>query len=152
MPTFIVDGYNMTRTIERLRQSKPHEEREALIDFVKRCHPQGSLQNKVVLVFDGRSGRVLHGPQSACRVIFTHDESADDWIKRYVDEDPHSREIVVVTADKTLSRWVRGGKARVISPQEFLGRAKSRQAPPASRDKENDDALTEELKSIWLKK
>jgi predicted RNA-binding protein with PIN domain len=151
MPSFILDGYNVTRGLEKFSRSKSHEEREILLDFLLRERPQGN--NPVTVVFDGGPGRQGGGPVPAgLRVIFSDEASADDWIKRLVDQDKNPRNLVVVTADKALSRWVRGAKARVISPLEFVRLARPPSARKGSPDKEFDESVTEELKSLWLKK
>ena len=150
MPHFIIDGYNLTRGIEPFSRSRPHEERAVLFDFLLKRRPQGN--NPVTLVFDGSPGRGAEDPSAgAFRVIFSGDSTADDWIKRLVDHEGNPRNLVVVTADKTLARWVRGAGARVVPPLEFVrqGRAPNRKSSP---EKEFDEEITEELKSLWLKK
>jgi predicted RNA-binding protein with PIN domain len=150
MPTFIIDGYNVTRGLDKFSRSKPNEERAVLFDFLIHQKPQGN--NPVTVVFDGRPGRNYEDPSvGGLRVIFSDDSIADDWIKRLVDHQDNPRDVVVVTADKTLSRWVRGARARVITPIEFVGLARrpAKGRPPA---KEMDEEITEELRSIWLKK
>jgi predicted RNA-binding protein with PIN domain len=150
MPYFIIDGYNVTRGVDRFSRRKSQEERKALLDFLVRQRPQGN--NRITVVFDGGPGRhYKEPPAGGPRVIFSEGSIADDWIKRLVDHETNPRDVVVVTADRALSQWVRGARARVISPLEFVARAK----PPAKRtspEKEVDESVTEELKSIWLKK
>jgi len=150
MPYFIIDGYNVTRGIDRFSRRKSQEERQGLLDFLLRERPQGN--NRITVVFDGGPGRNYgEPPAGGPRVIFSEDSSADDWIKRLVDHESNPRDVVVVTADKTLGRWVRGAKARILSPLEFVAQAK----PPAKKisvEKEFDESVTEELRSIWLKK
>jgi predicted RNA-binding protein with PIN domain len=150
MPSFIIDGYNVTRGIDQFSRSKPNEERRVLFDFLLQRRPQGN--NPVTVVFDGRPGRDTEDPSAgAFRVIFSDDATADDWIKRLVDHESNPRNVVVVTADKTLARWVRGAGARVVAPVEFIRQGRA-SAPKASAEKEFDETITEELKSLWLKK
>jgi len=154
VPTFVLDGYNITRSLEKFFRGRPDEERTNLVEFIERHKPQGSSRNRVLIVFDGTAGRYQPpAPLGTLEVIFSQGLTADDWIKAFFDRSDRPRDVVVVTGDKTLARWVRGVHAKVLSPREFVERVSSQRSRGPSDEKEPfDDELTEELKRLWLKK
>ena len=148
-----------------LKSSRLEDERQALLEFIERTRPQGSLRNQVTIVFDGQGG--FKGPEGASqiKIVFSQDRSADDKIKQLVQDAANKKTIVVVTDDREIRYAVRALGADVWSVKQFL----SRGASPLRRDskmkkkmspqgsvknisKTVEDHITSELEKVWLKR
>ena len=87
--------------------------------FIERCRPQGSLNNKVTVVFDGNED-IFGGMESATvKILFSRGEEADDKIKRIVAQAKNPKDIIVVTDDRDIQYAVRALRAKVSSVQSF---------------------------------
>ncbi len=142
-----------------LDRPKLEDQRAALIHFLDRRRPQGSLKNKLTVIFDGDpevwGGRAV----SPVHVVFSRGETADDHIKRMVNRSTQRKRLVVVTDDKGLQAAVKAAGARVVSGKVFLGQ--SRMVRRSSTDTEEDAEkkvipssleanITREMRRIWL--
>ena len=156
---YIIDGYNVIKQIDALKAKKLRFGREALIRFIEQKRPQGSPRNKVTLVFDGKAE--FSGPQekTSLNVIFSKSGSADDKIKKMVENCSDPRNIVVVTDDRQVMYYCRSVGSRVSSVREFMNaggvRKKNKsvvQIPDKPKcDSRTAEAITEQMRKIWLK-
>ena len=129
------------------------EGRHGLLRWIGDSRPQGSVNNQVTVVFDGTEGS--DSSQGEIRVIFSDGCSADDKIKRMVEEMPAKKNCVVVSDDKDIFLYARSLGARVMSVAAFTFKPKrlhTRQDPggkyiPLSRQ----EKINKELSGIWLK-
>ena len=173
---FIIDGYNLIKQTPVLDKINLNDSREALVRFLKIHRPQGN--NPVTIVFDGSTrftvnpehGRRIDGkeggfysPQPAspagspARVIFSQNQSADDKIKRLVENSNNPKNIVVVTNDREIRDFSRQFQAQIKTVEEFLGKfnpsAKKRVSPEKELLSPGVEAeITGEMKKLWLKK
>ena len=160
----ILDGYNVLLRWggfrEKMQEGGIEDGRRRLVQFLEVQRPQGSLRNRVTVVFDGRSQVVgnWRQPQSRMvRVLFSQDEPADEQIVRMVGQEEAPSQVVVVTDDRPLAARVRQFGAKIVSVREFM--QKKRQAmksnPVVSEDYGGLDSaearkITEELAKRWL--
>jgi predicted RNA-binding protein with PIN domain len=91
------------------------------------------VNNQVTVVFDGQPDQytMFPGSQSGeaqipqeIRVIFSDGCSADDKIKRMVDEMPARKNCVVVTDDKDIFLYARSLGTRVMSVTAFTAKTR----------------------------
>jgi predicted RNA-binding protein with PIN domain len=165
----LLDGYNVLRKIRRFADLSLEDGRRALIRFVQETRPQGSHRNSVTIVFDGREDVVSLDFPADVRVIFSKGESADEAIKRIVQESRSPREIVLVTEDRELGYCCRNLGAEIWSVAGFTAQAMKsgeklrsgvsrgpRRPKEASEGKVIgkvfEDKVNRELARIWLKK
>lgn len=157
---YIIDGYNAIYKIPSLKDRSLQEAREGLIRFIKDNALCGSAKNKVTVVFDGKAD-VVAGldynslKESGIKVIFTRDETADDKIKKLVDEYSNPKQVVVVTDDRDILYYSRAAGAAVVSVKEWSSRRPavrhtSDGAFKSQTDVRASDTITEELKKLWL--
>lgn len=105
MLCFIIDGYNLIKTQPELKSLALAESRSRLIrrmeQFASRLTtPRKTIQ--VMVVFDGKEGIYSSArPSSIIKVIFTKQEKADDYIKRFVRTHPQDT-IKVVSNDRDI--------------------------------------------------
>jgi len=127
--------------------------RLGLLRWIGDSRPQGSVNNQVAVVFDGTEGsHSLHGE---IRVIFSDGCSADDKIKRMVEEDADRKNCVVVSDDKDIFFYARSLGTKVMSVTAFTSKGGELHARtdcdgkyiPLSRQ----EKINKELRIFWLK-
>ena len=162
---YLLDGYNIINQVPRLSGGTLEEGRRRLLAWLNIDRPQGSARNAVTVVFDGDS-RHFGRPASGCvRVIFTQDESADDCIKRAVEQSPDKKKFVVISDDKGIKLYVRALGAGVLGVREFAAGLLKRTVKQSKAHAAKADAATggdkyipltraqkinKELEQIWL--
>ena len=142
--------------------------RLGLLRWIGDSRPQGSVNNQVAVVFDGTEGSYsLHGET---RVIFSDGCSADDKIKRMVEEDVNRKNCVVVSDDKDIFLYARSLGTKVMSVAAFTSkggkyiscskgkyRAKNPGLSSNSREAQaklslsSQEKINKELRFFWLK-
>ena len=160
---YLLDGYNILKQNPGLCDLKLEDGRRGLISWIETARPQGSVNNKVTVVFDGHrldSGGAGNpdffgasaGGQTG--VIFS-DGSADDKIKRMVEEDADRKNCVVVSDDKDIFLYARSLGTKVMSVMAFTSKGGEFHARtdcggkyiPLSRQ----EKINKELRVFWLK-
>jgi predicted RNA-binding protein with PIN domain len=137
---FLVDGYNVLHKMPELAPQAEEfagrtleEGRDGLVRFIAGRRPHGSLRNAVTVVFDGSMDVCSLNVPGEVKVIFSKGESADDLIKRLIEESLNPREIVLVSeflaqGDKNTSahRKPRGASGKSsdgkVIPEVFKAR------------------------------
>ncbi|MDI6840659.1 MAG: NYN domain-containing protein [bacterium] len=125
---YILDGYNI---LHALLHKMPYfrgnsvknlqKSRGKLVSYIRTKKPQGSLKNRVTVVFDGNPGLDDYPLNtSPIQVIFTHTMSADDYIIRLVEKAANPKLTVVITSDKELRERALLLNANVLGVKEFF--------------------------------
>ena len=161
---YLLDGYNIIHQIPGLANGKLEDQRKNLSKWIETHRPQGSLNNEVIIVFDGKSEFFSQMQVSEVKVVFSQDESADEKIKRMVSDATHKKSIVVVTNDREIQYAVRAQGAKTMSVEIFMAKAikSEKESPssaitttPAKSGKNISESLkfeiTQELQNIWLR-
>ena len=145
----------------RFYEGTLEERRGRLLAWLNIDRPQGSTRNAVTVVFDG-SGANFGRPESGCaRVIFTRGESADDCLKRMVEQSPDKKTFVVVSDDKDIKLYARALGAGVLGVREFAAELfnrrvkKTKAAAGAGEGKyislTQTQKINKEFEGIWLR-
>ncbi len=160
-----MDGYNIVKQAPLLADLPLEQGRAGLLRWIDAERPQGSVNNRVTVVFDGSPE---HFPpeadqplaDGAIQVIFSSNESADDHIKAMVEHSGAKSNMVVVSDDKGITLYVRSLGARIMGVKQFApglfvpprSMPEGRDRPP-SRDKHISLAkakqIDDELKKTW---
>ncbi len=161
---FVLDGYNLIKQDTHWGLLRLEAGRLALVKHIETKSLQGSRSNSVTVVFDGQIGGCQECHLSGIKVVYTSGETADDWIKHFVEDSPTPKNIVVVTDDRDIRHFVRALGAAIMGSREFLeGRGvKRRQAEIARKlkqaqtDKKEissvvEHKITSEMSKVWLK-
>jgi len=154
---YIIDGYNTIKHPKFIRTHKNSEDPVgALLTFIKIKKSTVSSSDKVCIVFDGYPlGQT--SDDSSAMVIFSRKISADEKIKRLVEESANRKNLVVVSDDRDLRFAVKSLGAQCLEVAEFI---KEKRESHGSRDKEilkpelsfsEIDKINQELRKIWLK-
>ncbi len=161
---FILDGYNLIKQNERLAFLKLQDARDAFLARIKAQNLQGSAKNSVTVVFDGQmdTNRQCYSP--AIEVVYTGGETADEWIKRFVEDCQRPKNLVVVTDDKEIRCFVKSLGASIMGARAFLeGKDVFRRQlgfVPKSQKVQNEKKeissvlehkITSEMRRVWLK-
>ena len=122
------------------------------------------MNNQVTVVFDGHPDYSSLFPGSHAggspksheiRVIFSDGCSADDTIKRMVDEDADPKNCVVVSDDKDIYLYARSLGARIMSVTAFTSKSKVIHGRQDSGGKyislSRQEKINKELSKVWLK-
>lgn len=155
---FILDGYNVIKKTPVLADKSLRDGRTALVRLLELKRPQGSPRNKITIVFDGQSG--VFSPlyeTGHVKVVFSSAGSADDRIKRMVEESDHRKCMTVVTDDRAVRFYVRALGAGVLGVGEFLGRVLPQGRPSSGRAHSDkvipghlEEKINREFKDVWL--
>jgi predicted RNA-binding protein with PIN domain len=154
---FVIDGYNVINHPQfHLKGRQFDHPQPALLAFIKSKNLTGSRRNQIMLVFDGfpPAGVLLDGRE----VIFSRKISADEKIKRIVEESANRKNIIVVSDDKEIKFTTRSLGAKWLAVDEFIGpKEKSqamvkKEAPKQALNYSQIDAINKELAKLWLKK
>lgn len=161
---FVLDGYNLVKQDAHLAVLKLEAGRQGLVKLIETRELQGSQSNAVTIVFDGQLGESKERLSSGIQIVFTTFETADDWIKRFVEESTAPKSIVVVTDDREIRHYVSALGAALMGTREFLeGRGSRRREADAARrlkrpqaDKKDissvvEHKITSEFSKLWLK-
>ncbi|MBF0619431.1 MAG: NYN domain-containing protein [Candidatus Omnitrophica bacterium] len=117
---FLIDGYNVIKSLAEFKAKSLEDGRYALIRFISSCRPHGSARNGVTVVFDGQPGVWSPEVSGEVKVQFSCGETADDVIKRRVEDSPNKSLCVVVTDDRALLYYCRSLGAEVWSVASFF--------------------------------
>ncbi|MFA5115282.1 MAG: NYN domain-containing protein [Candidatus Omnitrophota bacterium] len=155
---FIIDGYNVIRhrsfPINITGKTTPHH---ALLSYIRNNRLCGSAKNRVTVVLDGFGSAGRRSPlMPAAEIIYSEEESADERIKRIVEESGNPRNLVVVSDDREIRFFVRSKGARVLKVEDFVNPRRLRivsKEEPAKPELSSEEVsfLNEELKGLWLK-
>lgn len=120
----IVDGYNVIFAWDELKalaEDNIDSAKDRLIQVLSNY--QGMLDYDVMLVFDGYKVKDNHGSVvnvDNIRVVHTKEnETADQYIEKFVHENKEKYAITVATSDGMIQQIVRGSDGRVISSREL---------------------------------
>ncbi len=160
---YLIDGYNVIHQMPECDSLKLEAQRLKLVQFIENHRPQGSVKNKVTVVFDGQGGLIQAPISSMIETIFSVGETADEKIKDIVEEAKNRKNIIVVTDDRDIQIAVRKSGAAIMSVAEFLLKSqrsygKSSIKGTSGRGTQKNISHTDEyninieLSKIWLKK
>lgn len=120
----MVDGYNVIFAwdeLNALAQDNIDSAKDRLIQVLSNY--QGMIGYDVMLVFDGYKVKDNHGSAVTVdniRVVHTKEnETADQYIEKFVHENKEKYAITVATSDGMIQQIVRGSDGRVISSREL---------------------------------
>ncbi len=158
---FILDGYNILKhpLLTQLINKKIKDQRLALLEFIRIRRLTGSPKNRVTVVFDGYpDARETAGLDTigAVDIIFSRRETADERIRKMVEDAGNPKNIVVVSDDKEIKFFVRAYGAKPLAIKDFIADKKR------GFEREEDlweaklgfaemHKINEELRQIWLK-
>lgn len=154
---FILDGYNIIKRTPSLDLPNLKESRENLINIILNTRPQGSLKNKLTIIFDGKPDILHHKSTSGIEVVFSENESADDLIKRIINKSHNQRNICLVTDDKALISSVKYLGIKIFSVLSFLSKMQRPQVKKNDLDEKKGlsysqtEKINEELYKMWGK-
>ncbi len=130
-----------------------------MIKWVKTHQLAGSSSHKATIVFDGKDEFYGSFSDSDIKVLFSSGESADDLIKRIVEQNPKNT-VIVVSDDKDIKLYSRALGASVLSVREFTASIdKKTRGVKGQNSKASDkyisltqqDKINQEFQKIWIK-
>jgi predicted RNA-binding protein with PIN domain len=163
---YVIDGYNIIHhTGFSTSKSNFKDDRLALLELIYSCRLCGSRRNSITVVFDGYSDEAsLKENNFAIKVVFSFDITADEKIKRIVEESINTKTIVVVSDDRQVSSSAKHLGAKSLGVEEFLGILEKKRNSSKKNNKLKSvepkknlsytqaKNINDELKDLWLKK
>lgn len=157
---YIIDGYNLIHhPLFSSIYKNTGTPAQALLLCIRTYHLTGSPRNELVVVFDGYPPGDYR-QEYASRVVFSGDESADEYIKRLIHKAAHTRTLVVVSDDKEIALSARAHQARACSGNEFFKALQDARLARQKLQKQEDNGklgysqmqeINKELRQKWLK-
>ncbi|MFN0117424.1 MAG: NYN domain-containing protein [Elusimicrobiota bacterium] len=148
---YIIDAFNVIHSTSLFGEGPINSQKNLFFSFLNINKPSGSTRNRVIAVFDGRPFPMQGLDSGFVEVKFSFGKEADDVIKDLVDSMSNPSDAIVVTNDKTIQKWVKMAKARVISCEDFLmlGQKVKSDRKREKLDKTETDQINEEFKKLW---
>ncbi len=139
---YVIDGYNVlySTTFKKwIEKFGLESARNHLINFIR------SYKRRFIIVFDGKEG---YTSPNIPNIIFTKNEKADDYIKRFIKNYEKKSDIVVVSDDKSIRDFAKKYNVRTTSVSEFLESTKRKEL--LIKEKKIDfDKITKEIMEEW---
>ncbi len=156
---FVIDGYNVVKHPLLNSLTKTKDPKIALADLIKNNSLCGSINNRVIIVFDGYANDPqINNLVNDVRLVFSCEAKADDTIKRMVESCKEPKNMVVVSSDNEIRNFVKSCGVSVLTVEEFLQKPKKKRkilnGNPAYKSDLNYSQMSkinEELRKKWLK-
>ncbi len=119
MKTFLIDGNNVIGKDSRLKkvqQKDKQASREKLVNLVDNYFHDKN--QKVFIHFDGFKSSPINSTKAG--IIYSDSKTADDTIKRHIEQLANKKNTVVITSDSNLTQFAKVCHCGHISSEEFL--------------------------------
>lgn len=113
MNTIIIDGNNLLHKIPSFKKSfaaNPDNTRRTLVEAV---NGRVKIKAKIIFVFDG------HSEDRVQNVIFSGTKTADDVIRKYIEDNYNKNSIKVVSSDNEITSLAKVCGCDVSSSEKF---------------------------------
>jgi predicted RNA-binding protein with PIN domain len=115
-------------------------------------------KSKITVVFDGKQtdSDISYRNDEDIEIVFTQNESADDWIKNKVKSSKEVKDMVVVSDDKEIIFFTKSYVKNYMSVDEFVekllpAKVKLDDFVKPELSFKEVVKINEELKRIWIK-
>ncbi len=151
-PVYIIDGYNLIRRIPALNRpgASLEDQRRGLVS--KLSGFRAASRATCLVVFDGTdlAGQTVSSG-GGVRVVFSRKPStADDVIKRLVDQEKNKGHVTVVTSDNEIMWYAKASGCGVLSAEGFYERIAARESDDRP-EKKSDPQLSQREINDWKK-
>lgn len=119
MISYFIDGNNLIckhSHLAKLQKEKKTESRVQLINILHRYFRD--KKQKILVFFDGFENESLVLPK--INIMYSNKLTADEVIRREIDNFKNPKKIVLITSDLELIRYARVNSCGVIKTEEFL--------------------------------
>ncbi len=118
MRHYIIDGNNLIGKIsklQKLQQQDKQSSREKLAFLIEDYFH--NKKAKVTLHFDGYENNPIR--LSFAKIIYSDNKTADDKIRKQIEDSKNRRNLVVVSSDLSIVDFARKCSCNVITSEEF---------------------------------
>ena len=147
MKIFIIDGNNLIgkdKKLMRIQKKDKQLSREKLA-FLLDNHYQTS-RNKVFLHFDGFKNIPIN--TSKIKIIYSDKKTADDLIRRQIENSDNPKNITLVSSDNSLIEFAKVCRCNILKSEDYIQQLKK-----TGKDEEKNkiDSMNnvEEFKKIF---
>jgi predicted RNA-binding protein with PIN domain len=146
---YLIDGHNLIPHISGLSLRQQDDEMR-LLDLLQTFSRE--LRGQIEVFFDGAppgwAGTRGYGSISAHFV--QKGITADDAIRKRLDQIPNGSGVTVVSSDRQVQAEARNHRAEVISSRDFAGKISVQKPVQQKRKKDAPSKLSEEEIDEWL--
>lgn len=145
MTTYLIDAYNVLHRLTSFRSQLVKTPEAARSSLVQQCRLIAARKARVIVVFDG-SGQIKS--TGSVRVVFSGKASADQLIKKLIDEQKHRRDVVVVSSDAEVQQYAKISSCRFMAAEAFPTLVRS--TPETTLDEKSNPKMSEKDVQDWL--
>ena len=149
MKTYIIDAFNLLHKIKSLKNS--YTPQSDLINFIRKNKLTGSINNRVIIVFDGHPTDENY-VENKYEIVFSNNSTADDIIKERVSIIKNKHDVVVVSNDNEIKNKAKIEGATSLSINDFIRIKSNKISEDDELSESAKTAITEEMKKYFLKK
>jgi predicted RNA-binding protein with PIN domain len=145
---YIIDGNNLLgkdRFLSQLQKKDKQQSREKLAFILSRYFSR--KKTSVSLHFDGFEREVIKVP--SIKIIYSGNYSADDNIKREIENSKNPRNIILITSDTNLMEFGRVCSCKVIKCEEFAQLLNQANSNKEEQYKSDSNVNVEEFKKLF---
>jgi len=118
MRTVIIDGNNVIHKMNNLKRLFAENPEAAQLSLFESIKGKLSKNDKLVLVFDGFSN--IKSPN----IIFSGVKTADDIIRKYIEENYQKKAIAVISSDNEILSIARACSCEILKSEDFVAEKK----------------------------
>jgi len=151
MKEVIVDGNNLIGKIKALSLLQKKDKisaREKLAFILNRHFSNKNV--KVYLHFDGYKNISIKTEN--IRIIYSNEKTADEKIKKQIEQAKNSRNITLITSDRNLQQFARACSSEIISSENFSKTLSERNLRDEEQTRIEEINDVEEFKKIFKTK
>lgn len=145
MTTYLIDAYNVLHRLTSFRTQLVKDPESARASLIRQCRLIYGRQTHVVAVFDGSGHTDSSG---GIRVVFSGKSTADQLIKKLIDEEKHRQDVVVVTSDAEIQRYAKNSGCRFVSAETFPSLVRS--SPEETLDEKSNPKMSDKDIQEWM--
>lgn len=119
MKTYIIDGNNLIgkkKQLKNLQKKDKQSSREQLVFMIDNFFH--NKNNKIYIHLDGFKSSPINSNKSS--LVYSDSRTADETIKRQIEQTGNKKNIVVVTSDSNLREFAKVCRCEVMLSEEFL--------------------------------
>ncbi len=147
MKIFIIDGNNVIGKDKQLMKIQKKDRqivREKLAMMLDNNYQ--TSRNKIFLHYDGFEN--LQIKTSKIKIIYSNKKTADDMIRKQIENSDNPKNITLVTSDTSLIEFAKACRSSIIFSEEYLSNLK-RSKPDEEKNKIDSINNIDEFKRIF---
>lgn len=128
MKTIIIDGNNLIHKIKNLKAQFAVDPKGAAISLIEIVRSRSQSNARTIFVFDG------YGSIANKNVIFSKQLSADEVIRKYIEEFPTHKNLKVISSDIHITSLAKACGCEIQKSEEFRNSLEKKNSPASGKN------------------